>query len=126
MTLEKLDERADAQAEERELERMQLEAELLEKQRDEKREHEMHMQQMMLSFMQQMMLILTGRSYGHPLHVPTYPVYTAFPNDVPPYLPVTERPITSGNNLFTVLIYKLYYIYLHENLDILLHNCMLI
>ena len=98
MALEKLDERADAQAEERELKRMQLEAELLEKQRDKEREHEMHMQGMMLSFMQQMMSTLTGRGYGHPSHVPTYPVHTSFSDDVPPYPPVTEHPNTSGNN----------------------------
>ena len=79
MALEKLDERADVRAEERELKRMQLEAKLLEKQRDKEREHEIHMQGLMLSFMQQMST-LTGRSYGHPSHVhsPTYPMHTSF------------------------------------------------
>ena len=102
MALEKLDERADAQAEERELKRMQLEAELLEKQWDKEREHEMHIKGMILSFMQQMLSTLTGQSYGHPSHVHSlmYPVHTSFPNEVPPYNypPVTEHPNTSGNN----------------------------
>ena len=48
LALEKLDERADTRAEERELKRMQLEADLLEKQWEKEREHEMHMQGMML------------------------------------------------------------------------------
>ena len=39
---------------EREVKRMQLEVESLERQQDKEREHEMHMQGMMLSFMQQM------------------------------------------------------------------------
>ena len=60
VALEKLDERADTRAEERELKRIRLEAELLEKQRDKERVHEIHMEGMMLSFMQQMMSILTG------------------------------------------------------------------
>ena len=46
---------------------MQLEADLLEKQRDKGREHEMHMQGMMLSFMQQMMSTITGRGYNSPI-----------------------------------------------------------
>ena len=100
MALEKLDEKADARAEERELKRMQLEAELLEKQRDKERELEMHMQGMILSFMQQMMSTLTGQSYGHPscVHPPTYPAHTSFPDEVPLYPPVTEHPNTSRNN----------------------------
>ena len=52
--------------EERELKRMQLEADLLEKQEEKEREHEMHMQGMMLSFMQQMMSTITGRGYNSP------------------------------------------------------------
>ena len=44
LALEKLDERADMRAEERELKRIQLEADSLEKQREKEREHEMHMQ----------------------------------------------------------------------------------
>ena len=79
---------------------MQLKAKLLEKQRHKEREHEMHMQRIMLSFMQQMMSTLTGRSYGHPSHVhlPTCPLHTSFPDEVPPYPSVTKHPNTSGNN----------------------------
>ena len=44
----------DRKAEERELKRIQLEAEIEEKRREKEREHEMQMQGMMLSFMQQM------------------------------------------------------------------------
>ena len=83
---------------ERELKRMQLKAELLDKQQDKEREHEMHMQGMMLSFNQQVMSTLTGQSYGHPSHVPTYSMHTSFPDDMPPYPPVTEHPNTSENN----------------------------
>jgi len=99
-----LEERADTRAEERELKRMQLEAELLEKQREKEREHEMHMQGMMLSFMQQMMSTITGRGYGlptthpmpsHLLHAPHSSTYTSdphtsFSNEEVSYPPVTE------------------------------------
>ena len=63
---EKLDEWVDTRAEERELKRMQLGVDLLEKQREKEREHEMDMQGMMLSCMQQMMSTITGRGYNSP------------------------------------------------------------
>ena len=92
---------------------MRLEAELLEKQREKEREHEMHMQGMMLSFMQQMMSTITGRGYGSPTtamtsHFPhashstacTYP-QTSYSNEEIPYPPVTENPsTTSSDNYF--------------------------
>ena len=43
-----------------------VEADLLEKQQEKEKEHEMHMQGMILSFMQQMMSTITGRGYDSP------------------------------------------------------------
>ena len=75
---------------------MQLEAELLERQQDKEREHEMHMQGMMLSFMQQM----TDASYAHSSHSYHHPHTTLnFVNEeAPTYLPVTEPPNTTSRN----------------------------
>ena len=56
----KLDEQADARAEERERKRMLLEADLEEKRRVEERKHEERMQTMFMGFMQQMMSVIAG------------------------------------------------------------------
>lgn len=52
--LERLDKKAEERAEEREIKRLHVEAEIHERQREKEREHEMQMQGMFLSFMQQM------------------------------------------------------------------------
>ena len=76
---------------------MQLEAELLERQRDKERKHEMHMQGIMLSFMQQMVQQMTGTSYAHSSHSYHHP-HTTLNEEAPTYPPVTEPPSTTSRN----------------------------
>ena len=79
---------------------MQLEVELLERQQDKEREHEMHTQEMMLPFMQQMMQQMTDASYAHSSHSYHHPHTTLnFVNEeAPTYPPVTEPPNTTSRN----------------------------
>ena len=76
---------------------MQLEAELLERQRDKEREHEMHMQGMMLSFMQQMVQQMTVTHSPHSYHHP-HTTLNFVNEEAPTYPPVTEPPNTTSRN----------------------------
>ncbi|XP_064389972.1 uncharacterized protein LOC135337883 [Halichondria panicea] len=83
-------------AEEMELKRMKLEAEIEEKRRQEERKHEKRMQTMMMGFMTQMMNMVSPPSFPHsstsylppsyPPPSPTYDPSQAFPpiSDYPP------------------------------------------
>lgn len=79
----------DEKAEERELKRMKLEAELEEKRRVEERKHEERMQTMMMGFMTQMMSMVSGGvpppSFPHS-HQPST---SYIPSPVSPYQPAS-------------------------------------
>ncbi len=81
-------------AEERELKRMKLEAEIEEKRRQEERKHEERMQTMMMGFMTQMVNMVGPPSFPHsstsylppPSYQPPSPTYN------PNYPPSTTDP----------------------------------
>ena len=74
LVLEKLDQKA----EEREVKRIRLEAEIEDKRREKEREHEMQMQGMMLSFMQQMVSTMArGQSSSVTPSIPHAPPTTS-------------------------------------------------
>ena len=84
MAIEKLNERVDPRAEERELKRTQLEAELLKKQQDKEKEHEMHMQDDAV--------IYAANDVNPDWLKPRVSITCTFTP------PITEYPNTSGNN----------------------------
>ena len=102
--LHKLDRDAEERADEREQKRLLiekeeerkrliLEAELEEKRREQERKHEMQMQGMMFSYLQQLQYVNAGAHYPSLYGSSTRPM-TFFPptDDMPPYLPPHSSP----------------------------------
>jgi len=110
--LEKLDKKAE-RADEREMKRIQLEAELQESRCEKEREHEMHIQGVVLSFLQHMTSLFSNSpSIGTASMPPSYSITYFYPTDFPLH----------HKTHMTLMIFKivLIYIMLSNELQILL------